>query len=96
MSDWLTANGLFLNVKKTEYVLFGTRQRLIKSEFHSPLYMEGKEVNQVKMFKYLGVVLDECLSFNNHISFVRSKVASRLGLLSRLRGCLTTEAANKI
>ena len=86
----------FLNVKKTEYVLFGTRQRLIRSESHRPLYMEGKEVNQVKIFKYLVVVLDECLSFNDHISYVRSKVASRLGLLSRLRGCLTTEAANKI
>ena len=58
--------------------------------------MEGKEVNLVKMFKCLGVVLDECLSFNDHISFVRSKVASRLSLLSALRGRLTMEAANKI
>ena len=58
--------------------------------------MEGKEVNQVKSFKYLGVLLDECLSFNDHINYVRSKVASRLGLLSRLRGCLSTEVANKI
>ena len=96
VSNWLTANGLFLNLKKTEYVVFGTRQRLIRSECHSPLCMEGKEVNQVKLFKYLGVLLDECLSFNDHINYVRSKVASRLGLLSRLRGCLTTEAANKI
>ena len=38
------------------------------SESHSPLNMEGKEVNQVKMFEYLGVVLDECLSFNDHIN----------------------------
>ena len=58
--------------------------------------MEGKEVNQVKSFKYIGVLLDECLSFNDHINYVRSKVASRLGLLSLLRGCLSTEAANKI
>ena len=58
--------------------------------------MEGKEVNQVKSFKYLGVLLDECLSFNDHINYVRSKVASRLGHLLRLRGSLTTEAANKI
>ena len=58
--------------------------------------MEGKEVNQVKSLKYLGVFLDEYLSFNDHINYVRSKVASRLGLLSRLRGCLTTEAAKKI
>ena len=87
VSDWLTANDLFLNVKKTEYVIFGTCQRLIRSESHSSFYMEGKEVNQVKMFKYLGVVLDECSSFNDHIGFVRSKVDSRLGLLSHLRGC---------
>ena len=96
VSNWLTANGLFLNLKKTEYIVFWTQQRLIRSESHSPLCMEGKEVNQVKSFKYLGVLLDECLSFNNHVNYVRSKVASRLGLLSQLQGCLTTEAANKI
>ena len=96
VSNWLTANGLFLNLKKTKYIVFWTQQRLIRSESHSPLCMEGKEVNQVKSFKYLGVLLDECLSFNNHVNYVRSKVASRLGLLSQLQGCLTTEAANKI
>ena len=68
----------------------------MRSESHSPLCMEGKEVSQVKFFKYLGVLLDECLSFNDHINYVRSKVASRLGLLSQLRGCLTIEAANKM
>ena len=68
----------------------------MRSESHSPLCMEGKKVSQVKFFKYLGVLLDECLSFNDHINYVMSKVASGLGLLSRLRGCLTTEAANKI
>ena len=68
----------------------------MRSESHSPLYMEGKEVSQVKFFKYLGVLLDECLSFNDHINYVMSKIASGLGLLSRLRGCLTTEEANKI
>ena len=59
VSNWLTANGFFLNLKKTEYVVFGTRQRLIRSESHNPLCMEGKEVNQVKSFKYLGVLLDD-------------------------------------
>ena len=54
-SNWLTANGLFLNLKKTKHVVFRTRQRLIKSESQSPLCMEGKEVNQLKSFKYLGV-----------------------------------------
>ena len=71
VSNWLTANGLFLNLKKTEFVVFGTRQRLIRSESDGPLCMEGKEVNPVKSFKDLGVLLDECLSFNDHINSVR-------------------------
>ena len=56
VSNWLTANDLFLNLKKTEYVVFGTQQRPIRSESHGPLCMEGKEVNQVKSFKYLGII----------------------------------------
>ena len=98
VSNWLTANGLFLNLRKTEYFFIwnSAEATVVRSESHSPLCMEGKEVNQVKSFKYLGVLLDECLSFNDHITYLKSKVASRLGLLSRLRGCLTTEAANKI
>ena len=63
---------------------------IVESESNGPICMEGKEVSQVKSFKYLGVLLDD------HINYVRSKVSSRLGLLSRLRGCLSTEAANKI
>ena len=82
VSNWLTANGLFLNLKNTEYVVFGTRQRLMRSESHSPLCMEGKEVSQVNFFKYLVVLLDVCLSFNDHINYVMSKVVSGLGLLS--------------
>ena len=54
----------------------------MRSESYSPLCMEGKEVSQVKFFKYLGVLLDECLSFNDHINYVMSKVVSGLGLLS--------------
>ena len=46
VSDLLTANVLFLNVKKTEDVLFGTRQRPISSESHGPLHMEGRGINQ--------------------------------------------------
>ena len=42
------------------------------------------------------IIIDEYLSFKDHINYVWSKVSSRLGLLPQLRGCLTTEAANKI
>ena len=76
-------------------MLFGTRQRLNNNE--SPeVHLDGKAVNRVTSSKYIGVILDECLFFNKHISYVKSKISRRLGLLTRLRGCLTMDAANRI
>ena len=45
-------------------------------------------------FKYLGVVLDNSLSFNLHIDYVKKKVT--LGMFSRVRSSLTTEASNRL
>ena len=47
-------------------------------------------------FKYLGVVLDNSLSFNLHIDYVKKKVSKTLGMFSRIRSSLTTEASNRL
>ena len=49
-----------------------------------------------KVFKYLGVLLDNHLSFNEHINYVTTKVSKKLGILSRVRPILTTESANRL
>ena len=48
------------------------------------------------IFKYLGVVLDDTLSFNDHVDFVRMKVSKILRKFSRIRPSLTLEAANRL
>ena len=53
-------------------------------------------MSQLLLAGIVGVMLGDSLSFNDHISYIRTKVVNILGLLSRLRGCLTTEAASKI
>ena len=47
-------------------------------------------------FKYLGIVLDNSLSFNLHIDYVKKKVSKTLGMFSRIRSSLTTEASNRL
>ena len=47
-------------------------------------------------FKYLGVVLDNSLSFNLHIDYVKKKVSKTLRMFSRIRSSLTTEASNRL
>ena len=52
-----------------------------------------KSFERAPKFSHLGVVLDENLSWKDHVEYVSSKVSRRLGLLSLIRSCLTLEAS---
>ena len=43
-------------------------------------------------FKYLGVILDPCLTWNEHIEHIGNKILSRLGMLRRARKVIPKEA----
>ena len=90
--QWMESGRLILNQSKTKSRLFGSWQNLAKSpNFCIKLY--GKTLERVAKFSYLGVVFDENLSWKDHIEYVGSKVSRRLGLLSRIRSCLTVHFA---
>ena len=44
---------------------------------------------QQKRFKYLGVVVDESLSWSNHVSYVASRAYPKLKLLKRISSFLS-------
>ena len=58
---WLRLISLFINVTKTEVMLFGTSQRLAKIDQFS-VSVNGSAIKRVTEFKYLGVIFDEHLS----------------------------------
>ena len=89
----MESSRLILNQGKTKSMLFLSWQNLAKSSiFSTQLY--GKTLERVDKFSYLGV-LDENLSWKDHVEYVSSKVSRRLGLLSRKRSCLTLEASKQ-
>ena len=47
-----------------------------------------KRLELVENFKYLGVLLDQTLSWKDHIDYIGSKISSRLGVLRRARKVL--------
>ena len=97
LSTWLQNNELILNMDKTEVVIFGTGQRLAKQDYDDfQVLFEGQVIQQSKVFKYLGVILDDRLSFNEHVLYIESKVSRVLGVFSRLRYLLTAETANRL
>ena len=50
----------------------------------------------MSQFKYLGVVFDERLNWNDHIKFILAKAGKRVGMLGRIRYCITWHSAKII
>ena len=50
-----------------------------------PILIDNQEVEIVKSFKYLDTVLDERLSFCDHVDYVYKRAQQRLFLLRKLK-----------
>ena len=79
---WLIDNRLSLHVGKTECIVFGTKRRL-KSISGFSVSCDGMTVRQVSSVKYLGVSLNQCLDFTDHVTGLLNTCANRLKFLYR-------------
>ena len=81
VNTWLTANKLTLNSSKTEFMLIGSRQRLVTYDTSPKLIIGGDIIQQVSSVKSLGVHIDENLSWTIHIEKIAKKIASGIGAI---------------
>ena len=83
LSLWLNLNRLALNVGKTNFVIFRPYQ---KAPNHNvTLLMNKKALQQKDHVKYLGVLLDQHLSWKYQIKSVALKVSRGLGIIAKLK-----------
>jgi hypothetical protein len=80
---WLHANRLFLNLDKTHYMIFHFNKK--KINFHQTVKICDQEIERVSSTKFIGVNLDEKLTWEKHIGMVKSKIAKGLGILCKAR-----------
>ena len=74
----LSANKLSANLVKTEYMILGTAPKL-KALNHSPLIkLNGKSIDRVIKSDYLGLIIDESLSWKQYTSSLKLKISSAL------------------
>ena len=76
-------------------MIFHYRQRNIKS-IKLNLSINNTPIEQVKEFNFLGLLLDESLTWNSHIQKIASKIAGVNGTLSRLKRILPQEILKTI
>ena len=85
VQDWLKVNKLSLNASKTKAMLFHTFQRNV---VYPRLYIDNTQIEFVKHFNFLGVTLDENLSWREHINVISKKLLKIVGIMNRLKNFL--------
>ena len=78
---WCDENHLTINTKKTEEMVLDPKA----IGDHTPLCIHGGTINQVSSYRYLGVHLDDCFSWQVHVDYLCGRLQQRLYFLRRLR-----------
>ena len=70
---WFQANKLNLNLTKCNYTVFGTKTRTVQTQ-HLNVKINGISIKQIEVVKYLGILIDENLTWGAHINHVINKL----------------------
>ena len=79
-TQWCLKNDLKLNVSKTKEMVFGSPQP------HHPIITNNETVETVDHFKYLGLTIDNKLTFEHHTTDIHKKGNQRLSAVRKLKG----------
>ena len=92
---WLSANNLTLNIDKTSYIVFKRRQNYIIAN-NCVIKISGVEIERVRWLRFLGVEIDECLSWKQHVGTVTKKIAKYVPIIYQTRDYLNKKSLKLI
>ncbi len=85
---------LVLNAEKTKGMLFSNLKS--KSNLPSILTSMGTKIECVSKYRYLGILIDESLSFTFHIQQLAKRLKLKLGFYFRIKSCLSLESRKRL
>ena len=86
LSQWFKLNKLSLNIKKTNFIVFKPRTKSLTDVPN--VLIDGYSVSKVESSRFLGVVINSSLDWNNHINLINSKVSKTIGILKYVKNKL--------
>jgi hypothetical protein len=82
MSNWFATNKLSLNIDKTKYILFSLHHNARSVPLD--VSINGIPIERTTHAKFLGVTIDESLSWDVHISTIASKISKSIGIIRKV------------
>lgn len=90
-------NKLSLNISKTKYTLFFKPSKRNDLPLKLPkIVVNNIDIKRENHIKFLGVLLDENLSWKTHISAIENKVSRNLGILRKAKPYLNLKSLKSL
>ena len=83
LSNWFKCNKLSLNLGKTNFIHFKTRAHT--EETNISLKIDSISIQQKKNTKFLGIYIDECLSWHEHVRDLSRVLSRYIGVMYKLK-----------
>ena len=89
LTNWVNTNKISLNVDKTEMILFKPTKKHLDCQLK--LKLNGKRLYQTSSVKYLGIKIDQYLTWQDHINNIAIKLNKANPILCKARHLLMRE-----
>ena len=93
INEWISANKLSLNAGKNKFSLFQKSGKKYSIPSNLPtLKINNHDIERVNTMKFLDDLLDDNLSWKEHIKYLENKIAKNIGLMHRANPFLDKES----
>jgi ribonucleases P/MRP protein subunit RPP40 len=100
VSAWLKIFKVKLNVSKSKFMVIAKSRNKITSLQQDieaqPIKVENEVLCRVEVYKYLGVMIDCCLKFDEHVSYIIKKIGKKAMYLGRIKNKLSMSSKKLI
>jgi hypothetical protein len=90
---WIYSQSNITSIK-SNYIVFKPRQK--RHSIDLPIWLNNHKIDQVKEVVFLGVILDEHISWKPHISHVARKISKSIGIIYKASFCLSKVSLHKL
>ena len=82
--NWVKANKMSLNVSKCNYMFFSKRHPNLASH----IAIDGKDLTRVESTKFLGLIIDQNLSWKPHLDNLAKLLSRNAGIIYKLKNAV--------
>ena len=81
LKTWFDRNKLSLNLTKTTFMLFGNN----RISEHIQVQIEGIKLERVHETKFLGILIDDKISWKSHIQYIHGKISRSISIINKAK-----------